>query len=174
MTELPIRCHCRRHAVTSLRCARCSVPICPDCSVIAPAGMLCRECASPGGFSLFQVSAGSVVLALPVCLIVSALAGWLLVGLGLGFGFFGLLLAFVYGVFVAEVAIRSTGRKRGSRVELLAGFSAAAGILIGALLPALWHGYPAGAVLHMLVSSLFFWLDLVIGVVSAVNRVRYL
>src|ERR1051325_2194451 len=103
-TDLPLRCKCRRQAVTSLRCSRCSVPICPDCSTPAPVGMLCRECASNKKTRLYQVSAGSLTVAIPACLLTATFGGWLLSDLIGGFGFYRLLLGFVYGLVVAEVA----------------------------------------------------------------------
>jgi len=173
-SQMP-RCNCRRRAETYLRCARCEASICPDCQVSAPAGMLCRECASLRRSPLFQVSATSLLLASLACLAASAFGGWLLVSVGLGFGFFGFFIASFYGIAVAEVALRTTGRKRGPKIEFLAGASAGAGILIGAVLA----GLPLGSLLipflirHYLINP-FFYIDLVIAVVFAVNRVRNL
>ena len=113
-------------------CARCDSPICPDCQVSAPAGMLCRECASLRKSPLFQVSVGSLLLASLACFAAASFGGWLLVRVGMGFGFFGFFIAAFYGAAVAEVALRTTGRKRGPRLRFLAGISAGVGILAGA------------------------------------------
>jgi MFS family permease len=169
------RCNCRRKAPTYLRCSRCDSPICPDCQVNAPVGMFCRECANQRRSPLFEVSASSLLLASVACLVAATFGGWLLTSVGLSFGFFGFFIASFYGMGVAEVALRTTGRKRGPRVEILAGATAALGILFGAVLGALPFGSLLVAYLmHRYLINPFFYIGLVIAVVSAVNRVRYL
>lgn len=173
-SQMP-RCSCRRRAETYLRCARCEAPICPDCQIIAPAGMLCRACASLRQSPLFQVSAGSLLIASLACLAAAMFGGWLLVTVGMRFGFFGFFIASFYGIAVAEVALRTTGRKRGPKIEVLAGLSAGVGILAGAALAVM----PLGNLLipflvHRYLMNPFFYIYLVVAVVSAVNRVRYL
>lgn len=176
MASEPLRCSCRRHAVTNLRCARCETPICPDCAVVAPAGMLCRECGSPKHSPLFQVSAGNLALAFLVCLGVSVLGGWLLVGVGLGFGFFALWGALLFGGAVGEVALRVTGRKRGLQMELLAGGTTAAGMLAGWLIKALSFQPPPGVpvAFPLFPGSPLFYLMAGVAVFAAVSRIRYL
>jgi hypothetical protein len=157
--SVPLRCKCRRKAVTSLRCSRCSVPICPDCSKVAPVGMLCSQCGSPRNLPLYQVSTGNLAVGAAVCLGVASLGGWILVSAS--FGYFSLLLAFLLGLAVAETALRITGRKRGPKVEALAGISAGVGIVIG---------YMAQGYLPMGIMPIA---GIAVGVISAVNRVRY-
>ena len=159
-SSLPLRCKCRRKAVTSLRCSRCSVPICPDCSTVAPVGMLCSGCGNMRNAPAFQLDAGSTALAAAASLAVAALGGWLLVTVQ--FGIFNLLLAFLLGLAVAETAMRVTGRKRGPRVEAVVGTCTALGIIIG-------HMGAGGA----LSFDLWFMAMVVIGAVSAVNRIKY-
>lgn len=172
--EIP-RCRCRRKAETYLRCARCETPICPDCQVIAPVGMICRECAANRRSPLFQVSGSRLVAASIACCAGAAFGGWLLASVGMGFGFFGFLIASFYGMAVAEIALRTTGRKRGPKIEILAGASAGIGLLAGGILTALPLGnLMIPYLIHRYLISPFFYINLVISVVSAVNRVRYL
>jgi len=172
-TALPLRCRCRRHEITSLRCARCNVPICPHCSVVAPAGQLCRECASGRKSRLYQVGPKSLALAILACLATAVLGGWLLASLLMGFGFFVLWFSYLYGLIIAEVALRVTGRKRGPLMEILAGTCAAVGILAGWLFVV-----PAGSpeFISALGRHLFQpWSLLVLGlaIFAAVTRIRY-
>ncbi len=157
----PLRCHCRRHAETGLRCARCNVPICPDCSVPFAVGMICRDCARANRSPLYQVKAGSLMLGYAVSFAVAIPAGWLLQSM-LGFGFFMLWGAFLYGLLVAEVALRVTGRKRGLQMEIMAGAASLGGLLAGWLLIgkplALLAGWPV--------------LILVVAFAAALGRIR--
>lgn len=175
MSSIPTRCQCRRKAVTTLRCARCSVPICPDCSRVAPAGMLCRECSSGKWSPLFQVSVGSLTQAYAACLAVGILGGWLLLHMLGGFGFFRLWGALLYGLAVAEVALRVTGRKRGSQMEILAGVCAGVGLAGGWLISGLFYG--SAFTLDWWLSFLqnpWHYLLAGVAVVAAVGRVRNL
>ncbi len=169
------RCSCRRHAPTNLRCMRCDKPICPDCSVVAPVGHQCRECGRSRNASLLQASAGGLVLAFAASLGVALFGGWLLLGMGGGFGFFGLWIAYFYGLLVAETALRVTGRKRGLPMEIVAGVNAALGLVIGWLLPILARGGPQ--MLALLAASLHpSWTYILVGVAvfAAVSRMRNL
>jgi hypothetical protein len=137
--------------------------------------MLCRECSSSRRSPLFQVSAGSLATASLVCLGVAVFGGWLLASVGGGFGFFSLWFGFLYGLAIAEVALRITGRKRGPQMEILAGTCAVLGIVAGWALSALVHGGPDPGT--ALLAHLFNpWSYLLIGLaaVSAVSRIRYI
>ena len=172
--SLPLRCKCRRQAETSLRCARCSVPICPDCSLVAPAGMLCRGCARGAPSRLFQISPQSLGLGYLACLGAGLFFGWILMGVGRGFGFFALMGAFLYGLGIGEVALRVTGRKRGLQMEILAGVCAAVGVVGGWFLavPSSAHALPPGYTLTFLDPMNI--LMLIIATASAVSRIRNL
>jgi hypothetical protein len=138
--------------------------------------MLCRECGGPKNSPLFQVSAGSLALAFLVCLGVSVLGGWLLVGVGLGFGFFAFWGALLFGGAVGEVALRVTGRKRGLQMEMLAGGTTAAGMLAGWLIKALSFQPPPGVpvAFPLFPGSPLFYLMAGVAVFAAVSRIRYL
>src|SRR5438067_2335725 len=149
-TSGPLRCKCRKQAVTSLRCSRCFVPICPDCSRPAPVGMLCRDCARGKPSHLYQVDPKSFAFAIPVTLIAGLFGGWLMATVR-GIGFFSLFAGFLYGMAVGEIALRLTGRKRGLPIELLAGGCVLAGLIGGLAIQLLIesstlsaHPYPPG------------------------------
>jgi hypothetical protein len=168
----PIRCNCRRRAITGLRCSRCETPICPDCSVVGAVGSLCRACGSPHNRPLFQVGAGRLALAYVVCLAVGTAGGYVLFGMFRGFGFFQLRGAFLYGLAVGEVALRVTGRKRGPQMEILAGVCAAIGLFLG-WAAAVGHGaIPGAALLLHFLASFMCLIDVGIACFAAVGRIR--
>jgi hypothetical protein len=122
--------------------------------------MLCRECASNGRSPLFQVQPGLLALSIVACLGVASLGGWILFSNMLGY--FGLMLAFLLGIGVAETALRITGRKRGTKMEAVAGACTAIGMLA------------SGLVVSPMFFSLWPVLMVVVATVSAVNRIRYI
>ncbi|HLI48158.1 MAG TPA: hypothetical protein VKV18_05635 [Chthonomonas sp.] len=166
---MPLRCHCRHHEITSLRCARCGVPICPHCSVVYPAGMLCKQCAKPSRAARLQLQPQEFILALVAGTTVSYVAAWLLLlaeGLliSVHLGFLAIFLAFFHGMLVGETVRRVTRYKRGDQVEKLAWLAAALG-LIGMVL------YLSGGHLAALL-NLMLWLRIALSIVGAHNRVR--
>ena len=48
-----------------------------------------------------------------------------------GIGFFGMLIGYLYGMGIGEVALRLTGRKRGLPIEIMAGTCVLIGLLAG-------------------------------------------
>lgn len=169
----PLRCKCRRQAPTGLRCNRCNVPICPDCSIVAPVGMMCRGCARGGKSRLYEVSPGSLGLAFLACLAVGSFGGWIMAFFGFGLGFMGLWAAFVYGLLVAETALRVTGRKRGTIMEILVGVCVALGLIIGLGIQSTFSPEMGRLLLYYLKSP-FLYLSVGIAIVSAVGRIRSL
>jgi hypothetical protein len=116
---------CARHpkVETALSCGKCGTPICPDCSVVAPVGMRCRDCASMRSSPLYQVRPERFALAAVAGVAAGTLAGFVLQYVG----FFILFVAPMIGGFLGEVILRATGRKRGARLEFLAGASVVIG-----------------------------------------------
>ncbi len=130
-----MRCKCRKQAETGLRCVRCNVPICPDCSRNAPVGFLCRNCASGRSSTrLYQIDARGMALGYLGSLAAGLFGGWIVTSYGLYIGFFGWGLAFVIGNLVAEAGLRITGRKRGLQMEIMAGLSTFLGFFGGLLI----------------------------------------
>ena len=169
-TSVPLRCQCRRKAETSLSCSRCDAPICPDCSVVAPVGMICRNCARGGKNLLHQVTPGRFALAAAACMAASLFGGWILAAHVIGFGFMGLWAAFLFGIGIGEIALRITGRKRGLAMEVLAGATTALGVLGGVGIDFLVH---FGAVhIGLLLLNPLTYVTLILATVSAVGRIR--
>jgi uncharacterized membrane protein YeaQ/YmgE (transglycosylase-associated protein family) len=157
---------CARHpkVETALSCGKCGTPICPDCSVVAPVGMRCRDCASMRSSPLYQVRPERFALAAVAGVAAGTLAGFVLQYVG----FFILFVAPMIGGFLGEVILRATGRKRGARLEFLAGAS----VVIGAILSVLISGdfYR----LTQPVSLVFFLLAVGLTAAAAVGKIRYL
>ena len=128
-----VRCKCRKQAITGLRCSRCFVPICPDCSRPAPVGMLCRDCARGKPSHLHQIDPKRFAIAIPVTLAAALFGGWLIATIG-HIGFFGMCAGFLYGMVVGEIALRLTGRKRGPPMEIMAGACVFLGLIGGYVL----------------------------------------
>jgi hypothetical protein len=172
---------CARHpkVETSLRCASCGVPICPKCLVQTPVGMKCPECGTQRGVTLFTPSLVNAVSASVVGLLFGAVAGW-----GVDFlGFFTLFVAVAYGTFAGEMILRAANRKRGVRMELIAGVAIAVGavaarVLVAALVMRGGGPHPVSGVLDVVVSlvipSPIPLISLGIAVASAVGRIRYI
>lgn len=114
-----------------------------------------------------------MALAIPACLATALFGGWLLTDAIGGLGYFQMVLGFLYGYMIAEVALRITGRKRGPKMEILAGGCAFLGIPAGWLLADLFHKIPPER-------SFFFWhltnpwsyVLLGVAVFGAINRIR--
>lgn len=169
-----VRCSCRKHAITGLRCTRCDTPICPDCSRPAVVGFFCRACAADRKSPLYQVSLSSFAMTAVVTLIVAVLGGWLISSISFG-GFFSLVIGFFYGTGIGEVVLRMTGRKRGLNLEILAGAAAAIGVVAGRAI--MFGGLMAVMPGASGVSSFLSPWTIVFAAVSAygaVNRVRFI
>ena len=169
-TSASLRCQCRRKAETSLSCSRCDAPICPDCSVVAPVGMICRACARGGKNLLHQVSPGRFALAAAACLAASLFGGWVLASRVVGFDFMGLWAAFLFGIGIGEIALRITGRKRGRLMEILAGSSVVLGVAGGVAIDLLLHPETAGRAFYL--TNPLTYVMLILATISAVGRIR--
>ncbi len=132
--------------------------------------MICRGCARGGPNKLYEVSVGSFALAAAACLGAALLGGWIIASHVIGFGFMGLWAGFLFGLGIGEIALRITGRKRGLKIELLAGGSVVLGILGGVAIDALTHP-GMDIVVHQLLNPLNYAL-LVLATVAAVGRIR--
>ena len=119
-----MQCATHPHVETELRCASCGKPICPDCLVETPVGMKCRDCGIGAPPPKYQVSAQGYAAAVPVGLVLSAVAG----ALALWIPFFLLLffIAPVCGGAIAEAMAYASGRKRGPRLAVAVAATVAA------------------------------------------------
>ncbi len=168
-------CSCRRKTTTALCCARCNKPICPDCLVLTAAGQFCRDCSKGGGLALLQPDAKNLALAAVASTAASLVGGWLIMGLFGGFGFFRLWGSFLYGLLIAETALRASGRKRGIKMEILVGICSGMGIMVMGVLRITSLG-DLGIVDAMLIILQKPWdmIILSVAVLSAVARIRNL
>ena len=113
-------------------------------------------------------------------LLFGMVAGWGVESLG----FFTLFVAVAYGTFAGEMIIRASGRKRGIKMEIIAGVAMAIGaiggrMLVAALLmqdPGSPHP-PLGALdvlVRLVLPSPIPLISLVIAIGSAIGRIRYI
>lgn len=125
------RLFCYRHPdrETWIRCGRCDRPICTRCAMQGPVGFRCRQCGTLANDPLTTIRPGQALVALGVSSLLAA-------GVGLvstQIGFFGILLSFFAGGFIAEAVVRVIGYKRGRTIFILI----IGGILLGSVAGAL-------------------------------------
>ncbi len=138
--------YCANHpdVETLLRCNRCNKPICMKCAVQTPVGYRCKDCVREQQKSYFNAVGSDNVIAFGVGFAVSAIAApfvGLLIG---GFGFWGLIIAFVAGSgagsALAQIIRRSVGRRRGRYLPMFALVGIVLGVLIGSFVFLLFMG----------------------------------
>ena len=106
----PLFCIDHPHRETTLRCNRCSAPVCPDCVVRTPVGFRCKECikAQQAGFynarwyDWILAAAISFVLSIPAALITGLLGWW-----------FALIISPFAGSLIGGAVHWAVGRRRG-------------------------------------------------------------
>jgi hypothetical protein len=132
--------YCANHpdVETLLRCNRCNKPICMKCAVKTPVGYRCRECVSNQQKVYFNAVGSDNLIAFGVGLAVAAIASpfvGMLIG---GFGFFGLIIAFIAGSAagsaLAQIIRRAVGRRRGRYLPTFALTGIILGVLLGNLI----------------------------------------
>lgn len=162
---------CARHpdVETELTCSSCGTPICPRCSVPAPVGIKCPECARPARTDR-QVPPLLFLRALAITLPVSLFGGVIIQS-----GFLPFIGALIHGWVVGEAAFASSSRRSGPVIESLAGVCAVAGIVLASVLLYLSNRPPGAFSLPLalgLTNLWNVWVMIISGVV-AVSRVRY-
>jgi hypothetical protein len=141
--------------------------------------MECRACGTQKGkvFTLSPLQA--------LCGSAAGIVLGIVAGLGVDFlGWFTIFLAVAYGSFAGEMILRAAGRKRGTRMEVLAGVALAVGAIGGRLLVAVLFTREVGHPPHILrsfaevarlcIPSPIAIVSLVIAIGSAVGRIRYI
>lgn len=142
---------------TSLRCNRCSDPICPECAVLTPTGYRCRKCVR-GQQKVYTTARWWDY---PLAFGVAALLGFAGSYLASLLGFFTLFVAPIAGVIIAEAVrwvvrkhrgralfqVATAGAIAGSAPMLLLHLAPLLAMLLGGrggsflgLLPLLWQG----------------------------------
>lgn len=131
--------------------------------VAGAVGFLCPGCAAVGKSPLYQIKPQRFALALLAGVAAGAIAGVILQHLG----FFVFFIAPAIGGFLGEIILRATGRKRGARVEILAGAS----VVIGAGLSLL---IPPGMNFANIAGMIFFAIAVLLTASAAVGKIRYM
>lgn len=173
---------CTRHpkVETNLRCASCGTPICPKCLVQTPVGMKCRACGLQTGGTLFTMRPHRAAAAAASAIALGAVAGF---GVDL-LGWFVLFLAVAFGTFAGEMIARASGRKRGTKLEVITGVGMALGAIGSRLIVSLFFtrglGSPAPAsvafsqAIRLMIPGPIAIVALVIVIATAVGKIRYI
>ncbi len=131
--------YCANHPDTEtlLRCNKCAVQ--------TPVGYRCKECIQQQQNVYFNALGSDNFIALAVGFVVSAIGAPLAGMLLGGFGFFGLIIAFIAGSgagsLLAQIIRRSVGRRRGRQLPLFALLGIIGGVLIGSVVFLFITGY---------------------------------
>ncbi len=159
--------HCYRHPdrETLVRCYRCTRPICPQCSVRSPVGLVCVECARANRPAIFDVGASDYLIAGITGLVLSVIGAFIASLLG-GLWFIMIFIAPAAGTLIADLMSRVVRMKRGPGMAFLAGACVVAGVVIWVF--GAFGGFPVGALLRNL--GLLIYVVLATG--SAYYRLR--
>ncbi len=157
-----MRCATHPEVETSLRCGKCSKPICPRCLVQTPVGARCRDCARLYRLPTYQVSTKYYLRAVGTGLGMAIVCGivWGVVGNFIPFFYLNLLIAPGIGYAIGEVVSLSVNRKRGTGLAVIAGSALVVSYLVSMFSP--WG----------LRFGLFDLLALALGIFVAVTRLR--
>ncbi len=130
--NVEIFCYRHPNRSTSLRCYKCSKPICSECTVKTPVGYLCPTCHREAEDAFYNNKTTDYLLAALVALPVSLLAGWLVVRFSGGI-FMILLFVFAGGAvggFIARLSKRAIGQRRGRFIPHVVAGCVVIGVLV--------------------------------------------
>lgn len=147
-------------------------PICPRCSVAGAVGMLCPDCASNRSAHIYQVKPGRLLLAALLGLAAGTVVGLALQAVSGFFLFYLLFVCSAIGGFLGELILRLTGRKRGPKVEFLAGLSVIGGALLALGINYGVHGTLA-RLLHDVLALVLFIVAVGLTAAAAVAKIKY-
>ena len=126
-------CYAHPGRETSLRCKRCERYICTSCAVGTPTGYMCKDCVNQHKKMFDTALWYDYLTGSGATFILSLIASGLLALISSFAGFFMIFIAFAMaggaGVFLSNIALRVTGKRR-SRWLFIA---CAAGVALGAL-----------------------------------------
>jgi len=134
-TSIPTALSCYVHPgrETSLRCKRCERPICTSCAVRTPTGYLCKECVRQHKKTFDTALWYDYLAGIGATFALSLAASGLLAFASSFIGFFMIFIAVGIaggaGVFIANIVLRVTGKRR-SRLLFIA---CAVGVVLGAI-----------------------------------------
>lgn len=137
--------YCQVHTdrETGLRCNNCTRLLCAQCAVQTPVGYRCRECVRQQEDRYFNATTSDYAVGFVVSAGLSAVGAF--VAQFLGFGFFGLIIAFIIGGFVAGVITEGILRVRKGKRGRYSAQVAAAGVIVGTFMVALFGYLQIGA-----------------------------
>jgi hypothetical protein len=118
---------------TTLHWNKCGRPMCVKCSVRTPVGYRCRECVKGQQATFYNATAFDPIIQSVVSVIMSAIAAEIIGYMGGMLGFLGFFITFAaggaVGAFIADMACRAAGRRRGQYTWLII----AGGVALGAI-----------------------------------------
>ncbi len=133
----PVMCAQHPNVETELRCGRCERPICVRCMVHTPGGIRCRDCAQLRRPVMYELAPSHYLRAVATAAVMAValgIAGAIVIPLGRGIPFLGLMIALLIGAAagtaMAQALTRMTRGKRGLPMQLTAGVGLAAAWLI--------------------------------------------
>jgi hypothetical protein len=131
-TTQPTTCHFHPSLETALRCNQCEKYICPKCAKRTPTGYRCPECLSGQQKKFETAEPIDYILGTTITAVLSGIASFIISLIG-SIGFFGFFLVLMAaptaGVAIADIAQRTTSRRRAKYLFI----AIAAAVVIGAL-----------------------------------------
>ncbi len=126
---------CARHPTieTGLACGRCATYICPRCMIPTPVGARCPDCARVTRLPTYDVQPSFATRASMAGLITGVVVGfiwWFILNNLGGVPFLPWLVSVAAGYVIGEAISRSTNRKRGQTLALIAGISVGAAVIV--------------------------------------------
>ncbi len=160
-----MRCALHPETETNLKCGKCGQPICPKCLVQTPVGARCPECAALKRLPVYAVSPVLYARAIAAGLTTASALGAIWPFLPFG-GFLWLIIAAGIGYAIGEVVSLSVNRKRGLRLQAIAGTSMVVSYTIRSLLETPHLGF-----VHSFL-NVYVLIALALGIIIAVSRLR--
>ncbi len=165
-----MKCATHPGVETSLRCGKCSKPICLKCLVQTPVGARCPDCAKLYKLPTYQVSSRYYLRAVGTGLGMAIVLGiiWAVISGVVPFFYLNLLLAAGAGYAIGEVVSLSVNRKRGTGLAIVAAIAVVISYLVSIMIGAVfYHGLPVG-----LFNIIFDLVAIALGIFVAVTRLR--
>lgn len=128
-TQASVR-YCANHpkVETAVSCSNCGKPICPDCMVMAPVGIKCRDCARMPRSARVSLRPQKAVAAIAAAAVTGTVCGIILIAAYAGYaglGLLGLFAGWIIGVVVGRITLRFSGYYRANSTGWIAAGGAA-------------------------------------------------
>lgn len=170
---------CTNHPQTEtlLRCNKCGRPMCLKCVQRTPVGYRCKECLGQQRAGYYTATSVDHVIAPIIAFILGGIGAFAISLIGGGISFFGIIIAIfvgpIAGGIVAEAIRRTSSKRRGRYIALIACVALVVGALAVAFGPALLV-LAAGRTTLLLrsVTNITFWIFLAIAVSTLYARLR--